>query len=36
VARAGGLAPAEWIVVPDEGRWLELAREAHRFVRAAK
>lgn len=33
--RKNGRVMKEWIVVPDERRWLDLAREAHRFVRAA-
>jgi len=32
--RKNGRVMKEWIVVGDEARWLELAREAYRFVRA--
>jgi hypothetical protein len=31
--RKNGRVMKEWIVVPDRARWIELAREAHRFVR---
>ena len=30
--RKNGRVMKEWIVVPEQGRWLALAREAHRFA----
>ena len=33
--RKNGRVMKEWIVIPDQSRWLALAREAHAFVNAA-
>jgi hypothetical protein len=30
--RKNGRVMKEWVVVPEQARWLELAREAYRFV----